>query len=121
MGLFSQLSQPQKPLCCQSDTLHPPSNTISKNLLMPEALLHVPLTKQHYTACDDTCLKHLISWFESVFLVNVYALTSSPLASRWVSSFRLRIILSSLKSYGKVSVHSVSSWRTLGVIFRTLI
>lgn len=48
-------------------------------------------------------------------------LTSSPLASRWVSSFRLRIILSSLKSYGKVSVHSVRSCRTFGVIFLILI
>lgn len=50
---------------------------------------------------------------------NPARLTSSPLASLWVSSFRLRIIRSSLKSYGKVSVHSVNSWRIFGVIFLT--
>lgn len=112
----------------------------SKTALLPE--WHAPPSVQYYQqksararsfiACAaDRTAPHSLWWhlpetfnqlqFESTFSLKVYALTSSPLASRWVSSFRLRIILSSLKSYGKVSVHSVSSWRTLGVIFRTLI
>lgn len=44
--------------------------------------------------------------------------TSSPRATRCVMSLRQRIILSSLKSYGNVSVHSVRSCTSFGATSR---
>lgn len=105
-------------LCCMCICLH---NSTMLLAITPE--LNILSNQQ----TSFWCLTNLV-WFSfccCVFMTKKsqkeQGLTSSPLASRWVSSFKLLIILSSLKSYGKVSVHSVNSWRILGAIFLILI